>query len=106
MIMAHFAEIDPSTSIVLRTLVVPDDQESRGAQFLAVDLGLGGTWIQTSYNTRYGVHTGGGTPLRINYAEPGFTYDAALDGFIYPKPANHPDWVLDPATGVWNPPAP
>ena len=104
--MAHFAEIDPSTSIVLRTLVVPDDQESRGAQFLAADLGLGGTWIQTSYNTRFGDHTGGGTPLRINYAEPGFTYDAALDGFIYPKPANHPDWVLDPATGVWNPPAP
>lgn len=103
--MAHFAEIDPATSTVLRTLVVPDDQESRGAQFLANDLGLGGTWIQTSYNTRFGVHINGGTPLRLNYAEPGFTYDASLDGFICPKPEDHPDWVLDTSTGAWKPPA-
>jgi hypothetical protein len=47
--MAHFAEID-SNGIVLRVLVVDNSQEERGQEFLAQDLGLGGTWIQTSYN--------------------------------------------------------
>ena len=38
--MAHFAEID-GNNIVVRVLVVPNDQESRGAEYLANDLGLG-----------------------------------------------------------------
>ena len=51
--MAHFAEID-SNGIVLRVLVVDNSQEHRGQEFLADDLGLGGTWIQTSYNNNFG----------------------------------------------------
>lgn len=101
--MAHFAEIGPG-NLVTRVAVIPDEQESRGADFLAQDLALGGTWIQTSYNTRRGVHVLGGTPLRKNYAETGFTYDAVRDAFIPPKPPapeTGPDWVLDEATCWW-----
>jgi hypothetical protein len=49
--MAHFAEIDDN-GFVLRVLVVDNSQENRGQDFLANDLGLGGTWIQTSYNAK------------------------------------------------------
>ena len=83
--MAHFARID-ETNIVTDVLVIADDQEHRGQQFLADDLGLGGTWVQTSYNTFGGVHQNGGTPLRKNYAGIGYTYDADRDAFIPPKP--------------------
>jgi hypothetical protein len=51
--MAHFAEID-SDNKVLRVLVVDNSQENRGQEFLANDLGFGGTWIQTSYNNNFG----------------------------------------------------
>lgn len=51
--MAHFAEID-SDNKVLRVLVVDNSQEDRGQEFLANDCGLGGTWIQTSYNANFG----------------------------------------------------
>jgi hypothetical protein len=51
--MAHFAEIDLDNK-VLRVLVVDNSQEHRGQEFLANDLGLGGTWIQTSYNANFG----------------------------------------------------
>ena len=49
--MAHFAEID-ADNIVLRVLVVSNEDEHRGQEFLADDLSLGSTWVQTSYNTR------------------------------------------------------
>jgi hypothetical protein len=51
--MAHFAEID-SDNKVLRVLVVDNEQEHRGQEFLAEDCNLGGTWIQTSYNNNFG----------------------------------------------------
>ena len=51
--MAHFAEID-SNNKVLRVLVVDNAQEERGQEFLANDLGFGGTWVQTSYNANFG----------------------------------------------------
>jgi len=69
--MAHFAEIDEN-NIVLRVLVVDNDKENNGQAFLAHELGLGGTWIQTSYNAR----------IRKNFAAIGYTYDAQLDAFI------------------------
>jgi hypothetical protein len=73
--MAHFAEID-SNNKVLRVLVVDNSQESRGQEFLANDLGLGGTWIQTSYNNN----------IRGKYAAIGDTYDSINDVFITPEP--------------------
>jgi hypothetical protein len=51
--MAHFAEID-SNNKVLRVLVVPNEQEDRGQEYLADELNMGGTWIQTSYNANFG----------------------------------------------------
>ena len=89
--MAHFAEIDAG-GVVLRVLVVGNDQEPRGQDFLAVDLGLGGTWVQCSYHST----------IRKHYPGPGFTYDAALDAFTPPKP--FPSWLLDKATCLWTAP--
>jgi hypothetical protein len=89
--MAHFAEID-SNNIVTRVLVVPDEQEHRGQDFLANELGLGGTWVQTSYNNR----------IRFNYAGVGYSYDAARDAFIAPKPECHDTAVFDEATCTWS----
>jgi hypothetical protein len=106
--MAHFAEID-ADNIVLRVLVVHNDDEHRGQEFLADDLGLGGTWVQCSYNTRGGVHRNpdgnpdGGTAVRYNYAGVGFTYDPVGDAFYAPSP--YPSWVLD-ENYVWQSPTP
>ena len=47
--MAHFAEIDKNNK-VLRVVVVPDEFEKNGEKYLAKTIGLGGKWIQTSYN--------------------------------------------------------
>ena len=91
--MAHFAEIDES-SIVTRILVVPDAQEHRGQDFLANELGLGGTWIQTSYNAT----------IRKNYAGIGYTFDETRDAFIAPKP--FASWILDEETCRWEAPVP
>ena len=101
--MAHFAEID-AEGIVLRVLVVADAQEDRGQEFLADDIGLGGTWKKTSYNTVGGVHSNGGTPYRKNYAGMGFKYDAGKDAFIPPKPFD--SWNLNEDTCLWEAPTP
>ena len=67
-----------------------------------------GQWIQTSYNTRGGVHYGpdgqpdGGVALRKNYAGLGFTYDLERDAFIPPKP--FASWTLNDDTCLWDPP--
>lgn len=99
--MAHFAEVDEN-NIVLRVLVVDDLYESDGQNFLATTLGLGGTWIKTSYNTAAGVHLHGGTPLRKNYAGIGYTYDSERDAFIAPKP--YPSWILNETSCVYEAP--
>ncbi|CAB4148598.1 hypothetical protein UFOVP537_12 [uncultured Caudovirales phage] len=88
--MAHFAEIDEN-NIVVRVLVVDDSLEHRGADFLANDLGLGGRWIQTSYNNK----------IRKQFAGIGFTYDEVNDVFILPQP--YPSWSLD-KNYDWQPP--
>jgi hypothetical protein len=98
--MAHFAELDEN-NIVLQVLVVPDDQEHRGQEYLADDLALGGTWLQASYNTYGNVHSGGGTPLRYNFAGPAGGYDPVADAFYDPQP--FPSWSLD-ENYLWQPP--
>lgn len=87
--MAHFAEID-GDNVVVRVLVVPDTQEHRGQEFLGDDLGLGGTWVQTSYNAN----------IRKNYAGIGMTYDSARDAFI-PVPC-HEIATLNEETCQWD----
>ena len=63
-----------------------------------------GEWIQTSYNTRGGVHVLGHMPLRKNYAGIGYTYDRERDAFIPPQP--YPSWTLNEDTCTWDPPYP
>lgn len=95
--MSHFAKID-TNDIVTEVLVIEQD---------VIDTGLFGdpaSFIQTSYNTKGGVHSLGGTPLRKNYAGIGFKYDRVLDAFIPPKP--FASWTLDENTCLWNPPVP
>jgi len=58
--------------------------------------------LRTSYNTRAGEHTGGGTAFRLNYAGKGYYYDEQLDGFIPPKP--YDSWILDESKGIWEAP--
>lgn len=99
--MAHFAEIDED-NVVLRVLVVDDLHEADGHHFLANTLGLGGTWIKTSYNTYGNEHALGGTPFRKNFAGIGFTWDGT--GFAAPQP--YPSWSLDEDTYLWQAPTP
>lgn len=72
-----------------------------------------GEWIQTSYNTRGGVHYDPQTgqpsqdqtkALRKNYAGIGYTYNRADDCFVPPKP--YQSWTLDTQTCLWQPPTP
>lgn len=83
--MAHFAHI--TNGIVDQVLVA--EQAFIDIQENPED------WVQTSYNTRGGVHALGGTPLRKNYAGVGFTYDHGRDAFIPPRPA-------DPENGTYH----
>lgn len=80
--MAHFARID-ERGYVQEVLVVDNSQEHRGQEFLANDLGLGGRWIQTSYNGNF----------RKQYAGIGYWYDETKDIFVSPQP--FPSWILD-----------
>ena len=57
---------------------------------------------RTSYNTRGGIHTNEGTPLRKNYAGIGYTYDESRDAFIPPKPFD--SWILNETTCLWDAP--
>jgi hypothetical protein len=70
-----------------------------------------GQWIQTSYNTRGGVHYDPATSepsadqskaLRKNYAGIGYSYDATRDAFIPPKP--YASWLLNDSTCLWDAP--
>ena len=97
--MAHFAKLDEN-NIVLEVNVVNNNalnssnEEATGIEFLTQWSGGYSNWKQTSYNGN----------LRKNYAGIGYTYDAARDAFIPPKPFN--SWVLDEATCRWQAPTP
>ena len=89
--MAHFAELD-SNNVVLR-VIVADTKEW-------CEENLGGTWVQTSYNTRGGTHLLGGEPLHKNFAGAGCLFDGI--GFYPPQP--YASWTLDEETYWWEPP--
>jgi hypothetical protein len=84
--MSHWAKID--NNIVTQVLVGPNYGDEGEAFFKA----LGGTWVKTSYNGN----------IRKNYAGIGYSYDAARDAFIAPKPFN--SWLLDEDTCRWQAP--
>ena len=93
--MSYFAKINENN--IVEQVVVAESAEWCEAN-------IGGTWIQTSYNTSGGVHHAGGTPLRKNYAGIGYTYDPILDAFIPPNP--YASWLLNEETCLWEPPIP
>lgn len=92
--MAHFAKVKNRTV----TNVIVADQDF-------VDSYIDhepGKWVQTSYNTRGGVHTEGGTPLRKNFASIGGVYDSERDAFYIQQP--YSSWTLNESTCQWEPP--
>lgn len=101
--MSHFAKVE--NGAVTRVIVAePEFFET------FVDSSPG-EWIQTSYNTRGGVHYSpetnepdGGVALRKNYAGVGYTHDKTNDAFIPPKPYN--SWILNTESFLWDPPTP
>jgi len=98
--MSHFAKVE--NGIVKEVIVAEQDFIDTGV------VGDPSLWVQTSYNTRGGVHYGqdgqpdGGAALRMNYAGIGYTYDGT--GFAAPQP--YPSWTLDPQTYLWQSPVP
>jgi hypothetical protein len=94
--MSHFAKV--VNGIVTEVHV---------AEWETLQSGLWGDpsfFVQTSYNTKGGVHLTGGTPLRKNYAGIGYTYDAVRDAFYAPKP--YSSWILNEDTCYWESPVP
>jgi hypothetical protein len=90
--MSHYAKV--INGIVVQVNVVDDEFfNSNPDRYL-------GQWVQTSYNTRGGVHLLGGTPLRKNYAGIGYKYDEVRDAFIPPKPEVG-NWTLNEDTCLW-----
>lgn len=81
--MAHFAQI--KNGKVVEVIVISNDDcgggnfpdsEPIGQQYIA-DLGLSGTWLQTSYHANF----------RGKYAGIGDLYDATSDTFTSPTAA-------------------
>ena len=87
--MSHFAKIEDG--LVTQVIVAHSKAWCEEA--------LGGTWVQTSYNTYAGQHPEG-RPLRKNYASIGFTYDETRDAFIPPK--CHDEATLNEDTCLWD----
>jgi hypothetical protein len=99
--MSHFAKVKNN---LVETVIVA---EQDFIDSLPAESGV--TWVQTSYNTRGGVHyapnsntADGGVALRKNYAGIGDTYDSARDAFYAPQP--YPSWTLNETSCIWEAP--
>lgn len=101
--MAHYALLDDNNVV---TSVFPGKDEGEDGIDWEQYYGEYNNRIckRTSYNTRRGVHSNGGTPFRKNYAGIGYTFDEVRDAFIPPKP--FPSWILNELTCEWDPPQP
>jgi hypothetical protein len=90
--MGHYAKVE--NGIVTQVIVAngPDWCEQN----------LGGEWVQTSYNTSGGVHSGGKLPIHKNYAGIGYHFDGI--GFYEPQP--YASWTLNTSTYLWEAPTP
>ena len=97
--MAHFAQLDDNNNVI--NVIVVDNEntaDEHGDEVEAIGIEfcenlLGGTWLQTSYNSNF----------RGNFAGIGGTYDPELDVFLNIKPVS--DYVLD-ENFQWVPPIP
>lgn len=104
--MSYFAQIDESDTVI--SVLSIEQEEINGGGF-----GDPQSFIQTSYNTRGGIHylPNSHTPnpdqskaLRKNYAGIGFKYDRVRDAFIPPQ--DFPSWTLNEFSCLWEPPVP
>ena len=87
--MAHYAKVEDG---VVTQVIVADNKEW-------CETNLGGTWVQTSYNTKGNQHPEG-RPLNKNYAGIGYTWDGT--GFAAPQP--YASWTKDSDTYLWEAP--
>ena len=101
--MAHYAKVQ--NGIVIQVIVAEPDFFDT---FVDTEPGK---WVQTSYNTKGGVHyePNSETPssdqsktLRKNYAGIGFIYDSDKDAFYEPQP--YASWTLNNTTCIWEAP--
>ena len=107
--MAHYAKLGANNKVIAVHVVADADclngsgveDEEVGRQFLE-HIHSWPLWKKTSYNTRGGQHSAGGTPLRGNYAGIGYTYDEDNDLFLSKKP--YGSWILDVPTASWKSP--
>jgi hypothetical protein len=99
--MDHYAFLDENNVV---TEVIPGKDEFENGVDWEQHYGevRGQTCKRTSYNTKGGIHSNGGTPYRKNYAGIGYTYDAQRDAFIPPQP--YPSWLLNEQSCLWQPP--
>ena len=101
--MAHFARVKDG---IVTNVIVAEQEFIDSYQDTEP-----GIWVQTSYNTRGGVHylTDSTTPssdqskaLRKNYAGKGYIYDRGRDAFYTTQP--YPSWTLNDTTCIWEAP--
>ena len=103
--MAHFAKV---TNGIVTTVIVAEQEFIDNYQD-----GKPGMWIQTSYNTKGGIHYKGGSnhtipsedqskALRKNFAGTNWIYDRGRDAFYEPQP--YPSWTLNETTCLWEAP--
>lgn len=98
--MSHFAKV---VNRIVEQVIVAEQE------FLATfAIEPSAKWIQTSYNTKGGIHYGqdgkpdNGIALRGNYAGIGYIYDDVNDVFYAPQP--FPSWLLDTSDWTWKAP--
>jgi hypothetical protein len=101
--MAHYAKIE--NEIVTQVNVIEEDFFNANPERYT------GQWVQTSYNTRGGIHYNPETgepsedqskALRKNYAGIGYIYDEVRNAFYPPQP--YPSWILNEQTCLWEAP--
>jgi hypothetical protein len=101
--MAHYAKIE--NEIVTQVNVIEEDFFNANPERYT------GQWVQTSYNTRGGIHYNPKTgepsedqskALRKNYAGIGYIYDEVRNAFYPPQP--YPSWILNEQTCLWEAP--
>jgi hypothetical protein len=89
--VSHWAELDNDNKVI-RVLVGDNNDPAgdEGYQWLITN--LGGTWVQTSYNSN----------IRGTYAGVGCSYNPDEDIFVTPQP--YPSWIR--SGSFWNAPTP
>lgn len=93
--MAHYAFLDENNTV---TEVIVGKDETELIEGLDTETWYGNFRGQTCKRTSYNGN------IRKNYAGIGYTYDAARDAFIPPKPFD--SWLLDEETCQWQSPTP